>query len=136
MNIKRKTLIILSFWVAFYGHAFASREAIVAIRSLKYSSESKLYGKMYVEIEQDENGVIGNMYVNAFGRKYVIPNDQLLKLGGHLWNGIRVCYQRYEDDSVDIIIVLEKGASAELSDCAEVTVKRGGGSDVKVRKMK
>jgi len=89
-----KPFIIITLLIAFAYSAIASKEGILAFSSFRLASAGiGSSGEVVVEGRQDAEGQITALTINAFGKNYVVPKEQLTKLAELRSNGIRISYE-------------------------------------------
>ena len=125
----KKTIFTLFILALFVGKAFASQEGVLSFSSFLFKSEGiGESGHVVVSGEKNNKNEIVSLDIEAFGKKYKIPEEKLKDIPKLPFNGIRLSYDGgYKElGGKTIYISFQVGFTSGVTEKVLITITENG----------
>ena len=113
--------------LAITSNAFASKRGTLPFSSFHLESEGiSSSGKIVVEGRQNEKGQMLALNLQAFGKEFAVPTDQLSRLAGLNANGMNLSFEHGWGGTRTVYIQFQMGLASDVRKVAMVTLCEDG----------
>ncbi len=129
----KKIGVLIAVFILLSSFAFASQEGALKLSSFLLQSEGiGESGSVTVQGTIAETNKIIHLSINAFGKDYKVPDEELEKIPNAFYNGIQLSYEKgYESlGGKNIHIILLSGFTSGIDKRVLISLTENGNIDI------